>query len=184
MNKFNKILLHLLIAGVCVLAIPCAGMASEVRVQVDWKYQNVPAEVKLYEVAEGQKVRMWTTKTVQSLKDAPLGKEIAGGSLSVAKGSQKKFIMVAENKTDRPIYFFAAPHGVEPVQNALGFKFKCLCINYAYEIGSGEVWYRVVLLKVSRDYQGDAMTITHTLVGIDSQRFSKFSLKKTRRPGF
>ena len=136
--------------------------------------------MKIYEVAERQKPRMWETHTFKSLKDAPVGSVIDGASVTVPRGGKKKFILVAENKTEQPIYFFAAPHGVEPVENALGFKFKCLCINHAYEIGPGEVWYRVVLLKVSPDFYGESLTLTHNLVGIDLKRFSKFSLRKPR----
>ena len=141
--------------------------------------------MKIYEVAEGKKPRMWETRTVKSLKDVPVGSAIEAATVSVSKGSQKKFILVAKNETDQPIYFFAAPHGVEPVENALGFKFKCLCINHAYEIRPGEVWYRVVILNVSRDFYGNRMTVTHQLVGIDQKRFSRFSIvRKPRRPGF
>ncbi len=68
-------------------------------------------------------------------------------------------------------------------EKGLGFKFKCLCINHAYEIGPGEVWYRVVLLKVSPNFEGDSLILTHHLVGLDPKRFSRFSIKK-RRPGF
>lgn len=168
-----------------ILCVPSAVIAEEVRVQVDWKYKNFPAEMKIYEVAEGKKPRMWETRTVKSLKDVPVGSAIEAATVSVSKGSQKKFILVAKNKTDQPIYFFAAPHGVEPVENALGFKFKCLCINHAYEIRPGEVWYRVVILNVSRDFYGNRMTVTHQLVGIDQKRFNRFSIvRKPRRPGF
>ncbi len=174
-----------LIVLVMLLCVPSVVIAEEVRARVDWKYKNFPAQMKIYEVAGGQKPRMWETHTVGSLKEAPVGSEIKDATVTVSKGSQNKFILVAENKTNKPIYFFAAPHGVEPVENALGFKFKCLCINYAYEIGPGEVWYRVVILNVSRDFYGDSMTLTHQLVGIDQKRFSKFSLvRKKRRPGF
>lgn len=181
----GKMSTKLLAVFVVLLCVPSVVGADEVRAQIKWKYKNFPAEMKTYEVAEGQKPRMWTTKTVTSIKDAPVGSQISGSSLILDKGSQKRFILVAHNTTDKPIYFFAAPHGVEPVENALGFKFKCLCINFAYEIGPGEVWYRVVILKVSPDFYGDAMTLTHNLVGIDQKRFSKFSLvRNKRRPGF
>ncbi|MCZ6514013.1 MAG: hypothetical protein O6857_08815 [Nitrospinae bacterium] len=50
--------------------------------------------------------------------------------------------------------------------------------------GPGEVWYRVVLLKVSPNFYGASLTLTHNLVGIDPKRFHKFSLQKKRRAGF
>ena len=78
------------------------------------------------------------------------------------------------------MYFFAAPHVVEPAEYSLGFKFKCLCINHAFSIGPKETWYRVVELRVSKDVVGDNLNITHTIVGIDKDKMKQFEIKKAK----
>ncbi len=106
---------------------------------------------------------------------APIGAPVQGASFELMPGQRKRLAMVVQNTTDHPLYFFGAPHRVQPEEAALGFKFKCLCVNRAYTIGPKETWYRILELRLGQNFVGNELTLTHTLVGIDKKRASSFS---------
>lgn len=150
-----------------------AGASDTVRVRIDWVYKDLSSRIEMYEV-KGH-ARLWDTRSVKNLDMAPVAGKIESPVLTLGLGSSKRFVLVMRNETNKPIYFFAAPHHVQPVEYSLGFKFKCLCINHAFTVGSGETWYRVVELRVSDGIVGDMLTITHALIGIDQNRADAFS---------
>ena len=163
--------------------LPNVSVASEVvEVKILWNTNNFTPRINLYEVPKDKHVRLWETKSVKAFSDVPAGKRIADSRIIVSKGSNKKFIVVAQNKSNKPVYFFAAPHIATPFENTLGFKFRCLCINHAFSIGPKEIWYRVVQFKISENMVGDKLTILHSLVGIDKERMEKFKVKRSLIP--
>lgn len=155
-----------------LLAVP-AWADQPVKVNIAWRYQNFLLTAAIYEV-KGQP-HLWETKSVATLAAAPVTEPIAGSSFELAAGHKKRFALVVQNTGDKPLYFFAAPHTVQPEERALGFKFKCLCINRAYTIAPHETWYRIVEFRLSEDFSGPELTITHTLIGIDEKRAASFS---------
>lgn len=159
-----------------VLLLPVQAAASPVTVDIRWEYRNFPARVELFEL-DGHR-QLWETKSVKSVAEAPLGVPIAGSALSMQPGQRKRFVLAIRNESAEPLYFFASPHVVSPVEHSLGFKFRCLCINHAFSIGAGEVWYRVVEFNLSRGYVGERLTITHTIIGIDRERAEAFALDR------
>lgn len=144
-----------------------------VKIHVTWKYKGFPASVSLYEL-KGKPV-LWETQSVASLASAPVAQPIADSVLTLTPGQRKRFVLVVQNPGVQPLFFFAAPHTVHPEEDTLGFKFKCLCINHAYTINPKETWYRVVEFRLSRDFVGNELTISHTIIGIDSQRAHSFA---------
>lgn len=147
--------------------------AESASVSVNWAYKDFSAKVELYEV-KGQS-RLWETKSVKSLNQAPVAERMESQDFRLNPGDSKRFALVVRNDTDRPLYFFAAPHQVHPVEHSLGFKFKCLCVNHAFVVGPREIWYRVVELRLSEAFVGPELTITHTILGIDEPRARAFS---------
>lgn len=165
-----------------LFALTLAGMATTTSAEpltakIDWQYQNIASGMHIHELKPGSKAALWQTATVKDAAQLPVGKEIGDGELHFEKGSAKRFVLVYQNTSDKPVYFFATPHHAEPAEYSLGFKFKCLCIDHAYSVAPHETWYRVVELRTSRDMAGNAISLTHTLVGIDQARMEKFSLK-------
>lgn len=117
---------------------------------------------------------LWLTNSVANLVAAPVGEKIETSSFELTPGQRKRFVLIVKNPTDKPKHFFAAPHTVHPEEESLGFKFKCLCINHAYTINAKEIWYRVVDFRLSQKFVGKELTITHTIIGIDSKRAASF----------
>jgi len=158
------------------ITLPLSAAASPpVRVDIRWEYLNFGAAVDIFEI-EGRQ-QLWKTESVKEMKDTPVAGPIEGASFTLAPGGKKRFALVVRNETAEPLYFFAAPHVVDPVEHSLGFKFKCLCIDHAYTVGPGEIWYRIVEFRLSQDHVGDALTVTHSVIGIDKTRAESFALK-------
>jgi hypothetical protein len=155
-------------------ALACPAWAEpNVKINVKWLYKDFSSPVNIYE-AKGRPI-LWQTGSVASLAKAPVGEQIAASSFEMLPGQKKRFVLIAQNSTDKPQYFFAAPHTVHPEEESLGFKFKCLCINHAYTINPKETWYRVVEFRLSPQFVGKELTITHTIIGIDAKRAASFS---------
>ncbi|MFO1518282.1 MAG: hypothetical protein U1F57_01245 [bacterium] len=153
------------------LGTPAAFSAGgPVSVKIAWDYKDVPAPMKIYELSTTKHAELWDTGTGGKLEDLPVSKEIADSNLSLSPGSKKMFVLVLKNTTAQPLYFFAAPHVVNPPELSLGFKFKCLCINHVYQVAPGQYWYRVVELNMDPSYVGNAVEIKHTLIKVDEAR--------------
>ncbi len=160
-------------AALLALALPCAALADPVTVTVAWDYRNFAEPVELFE--PGDDARLWSMRSVAKLDDAPVAGPMAGSSFALEPGGRKRFVLVVRNPTGAPLYFFAAPHAIDPVEDALGFKFKCLCVDHAYAVGPGEIWYRVVEFRLDPAFAGHALTATHSIIGIDRARAEAFS---------
>ncbi len=171
----------LVLAAVLFILPLSAAAADPVTIDIRWEYRSFGAAVEIYE-AEGRP-RLWETMSVKTPEDAPVAGRIEGSSFTLAPGRKKRFVLVVRNETAAPLYFFAAPHVVDPVEHSLGFKFKCLCINHAFSVGPGEVWYRVVEFRLSNDFVGRELTVTHSIIGIDKKRAESFS-KQPSLPDF
>lgn len=169
----KRIFSALLLAGISNLTLA----APAVKVNIEWNYKDFTDPVIIHEV-KGQPP-LWHTDSVTNLATAPISEPIAGSSFLLEPGQKKRFALVVKNTTDKPLYFFAAPHMAHPEEASLGFKFKCLCINHAYTIGPKETWYRIVEFRMSPNFVGDELTITHTVIGIDKKRAASFSNEPT-----
>lgn len=163
-----------------LLALPVeatAATAPAVKVSVSWEYLGFGAAVEIFEVRG--RPRLWETRSVKAIEDAPVAGGIEAAAITLAPGGKKRFALVVRNDSAEPLYFFAAPHAVDPVEHSLGFKFKCLCINHAFSVGAGEIWYRVVELRLSKDFVGNELTVTLSIIGIDRARAELFSKRPT-----
>ena len=146
--------------------------AAPVTVNIRWEYKNFPSKIGIYEIS-GYPVT-WEMKSVPALSQSPASKLIEGSTFTMSPGDVKRFALVTENKSAAPLFFFAAPHTAHPAENALGFTFTCLCTGNAYRVGAGESWYRVVELRLAKEYVGSNLTLTHTIVGVDQKRAAAF----------
>jgi len=149
---------------------------GKIRINLAWQHHGLDAQMKTHALPPGSRAKLWDMGTGASEGELPVGEEIVDGVLEVSPGSVTRFVLLMQNSTDAPLFFFAAPHHVNPVQLSLGFKFKCLCINHAFEIPAGHKWYRVVELRMDEGFVGNEITIEHALIGLDEARKKEFEL--------
>lgn len=145
-----------------------------IKVNIEWGYFDLNLQMKAYEIKSQIPYEVWDTQSVDSIKSSPASIEIPDSSFIVQSGRYKEFLIGMENTLATPIYFFAAPHVVQPPQYSLGFKFKCLCINHAFTIPPGKFWYRIVRLNIDKDFRGDEFVLKHDLIGISEERMRDF----------
>ncbi|MDH4128890.1 MAG: hypothetical protein OEV44_09070 [Spirochaetota bacterium] len=151
---------------------------NSVKIKIAWTYKDFPKNVKMeiYEPSPNRTIRLWDTTSEKDPNNIPISSIIKNSTLQMIPGGLKRFILVLKNKTSKPIYFFASPHHIDPPEHSLGFKFKCLCIDHTFEVKPGETWYRVVQLKLSSNFVGKSINITHTLVTVSDEVMEKFKL--------
>lgn len=176
MNKFFAISTVFLIASTALgqtpTTSPVASLSTQgesVTVKLFFKYFGLPNEMKVFQLKPEDKKKLWDTEVVKTEGELPVGSEIKGDTLVLKTGQNKKFVLVFKNTTDKTLAFFAAPHEMKPESNALGYKFKCLCINRTYEVEPGSYWYRVVELRISPQVSGDYLEITHSLFRVTAK---------------
>ena len=164
------------------LAGPAAAGAATIRIL--WDYQDLPKEavMQVYEPGAQRPLTLWETGTEKRRDRLPVAGEIKDGTLTLSPGSKKKVVLVLENKTPSPLYFFAAPHVVTPASSSLGFKFKCLCINHVFSVMPGQVWYRVVELRVSPNFDGKDLDVRHVLIGASEETMKAFNSSSRTGP--
>ena len=146
---------------------------DKVKVHISWNYRAIPLEMELYEPASQRPLKYWDTGIVNSAEKLPVSEKISGSEFYLKPGAKKLFVLALRNNTDKPVYFFAAPHSVKPEEYGFGFKFKCLCINKAFMVNPGEYWYRAVELKLAEEFKGENIEINHTLIGITENRMKE-----------
>jgi len=163
----------MLVVALITMGMAPVQAASPAKITINWEYKNFAEKVELFE-AKGYP-RLWETKSVKTVAELPIAGRLEAASFTLDPGARKRFVLVMRNDGNKPLYFFAAPHQTHPVEHSLGFKFKCLCVNHAFTVGPKEVWYRVVELQLAEGFVGDALTVTHTIIGIDAARAKEFS---------
>ncbi|TGN19986.1 LIC11469 family lipoprotein adhesin Lsa20 [Leptospira idonii] len=148
--------------------------SNVVEIQIKWEYSQIPLRMDIREPSGSQSLTLWATGTVAKGRPAPFSVSIPDSKIFLKPGSKKQFLLVMENPSDKAVHFFAAPHHAHPVEHSFGFKFKCLCVNHAFSIPAGETWYRVVEIRLSPDFLGDKLILTHNLIGITKERVAEF----------
>lgn len=157
--------------------------ADQVKVHLAFEPVEFKGEMEIFEVKPRTHTALWQTETEKDEDKIPIGERIEKNTFEMRPGSTKRMVLVMRNPTKETKYFFAAPHVVDPPVYSLGFKFKCLCINHAFSIPPGEIWYRVVELRMDKDFVGDAFEIKHSLIGLDAARAKEFELKAKKTKG-
>jgi hypothetical protein len=159
-----------------LLAVPAIAAPERrppAELKISWDYGGVPEGMKLYELKAGDWA-VWTTSVAAPGDETPLLREIPDATVRLMPGERRRVALYYRNATDRPVRFFAAPHSVSPARSALGFKFLCLCTNRVYTVAPGEIWYRVVELRLARDFAGKRLEIVHQLLAADEESAAEF----------
>jgi len=157
-----------------------ASAAELMKISLKWEYKDFAPQITIHE-PKGT-APLWSMGNVKDESDAPIGALIKGDTILMAKGSTRKLVLAVRNDTGEPIFFFAAPHFMSPPEGALGFKFKCLCVNHAFKIDPGKTWFRVVELRASEHVMGNELAVTHAIVGLERSRAEDFILGKRAEP--
>lgn len=164
------------LAILATLGFPLLARENEqtLKITISWKYEGMPPGIKIYEVRSDTETGLWDTDNVEKFTQTPAGKELKNGEFLLKPGSKKEFVLVYHNTSSEAIHFFAAPHHMNPEKNALGYKFKCLCVNHIFTAEPGQYWYRVVDLRSLATIEGETLEISHTLVRVSDEKLKEY----------
>lgn len=189
MRRRMTITIAIILLPLCLLMLPFLdihpvfAIPQNINADIKWSYQKVDGVMKIYEPTAARPLTLWEMGNGKALADLPVSKEIASSRVQIPIGGKKQFVLVMKNDSAKTTYFFAAPHHMDPPEFSLGFKFKCLCVNHVFKIPPGEFWYRVVELHLDENYGGgEAITITHNLIGVAADRMQEEDSKPTGGP--
>ncbi len=157
-----------------------SGKKGGVPVRIEWIYKGLPGKMEIYELAAQRPVPLWDTNTAADLASAPISSPIQNSKLVLSAGETRKFALVYKNETKEKLYFFAAPHSVNPAEFGFGFKFKCLCVNHLFQVEPGSIWYRIVEIRTMPSWASEEFSITHTLVRVDPAQAKEWETSGTR----
>lgn len=159
------------------LQVPLSGPATgndatarfpkEVVVTIEAKRSNFPLDVKLYEVHPSELEKIFLSRNVKDVKTyIPTLAEVKDNKLVFLGPSSKALAYVIENKSDKPMYFFVAPHGIAPAADGLGVKWKCLCLGEVFRIRPRHTWVRVTELRLLSQNRASKLAVAHEFVGV------------------
>ena len=168
--KSSESIITSLLGSLLLVLLPRASWGAEIS--IGWTYKNFPVQIKIHEAK--QTLQIWKFENVSNLEKAGVFAEIKDSKINLEPNRRKKFALVAYNPTDKPLYFFAAPHSTHPAEHSLGFKFQCLCINHVFVVQPKQYWYRIVEIRMSPNFSNKALDITHEIIGTDKDNANKF----------
>lgn len=149
--------------------LPVAGAGDDSRapavVTLAWEHRGIPEGMKVHEPGPGAAdLELWHTASAKRFEGIPAGAELAGGKVSLRPGESRRLLLVYHNPGKTAVKFFASPHHVHPDESSLGFEFACLCMNHVYTVPPGGWWWRVVELKLEKDFAAAALEVKHVLL--------------------
>lgn len=143
---------------------------ATVEVSFQWNYKNFPLRIRAFEISDPMNLDINRNFTVPNLQASPLTSELR--TVSVRKGGFRNFALVVQNDTDRDIYFYAAPHDMNPSTLSLGTRFRCLCYNHVYRAPAKMTWYRTVQLRAEKETDGTKLKIDHSVIGVSEKELA------------
>jgi len=147
---------------------------SEIKIKIGWTYEKSPGKMEIYEYNPASNLQLWETGEKKNLRDLPVKKKITDSQFDSAPGDNKKFVLVMKNESSEKKYFFAAPHIVEPGDHALGYKFKCLCVNIVFHVSPEMYWYRIVEIRISPRVKQGTVEFIHQIIGLNEKEANEY----------
>lgn len=152
-----------------------AAAPTQVTVELNWKYHNFPFKMKVFELAPSANESLFATRNDDDYRrHYPILRELPtnenGHVLNTTSGRNIPLLLVFENPTDEPVYFYAAPHSVYPAELSLGMKFFCLCTGKAYRSAPHSSWTRVINLRLSGENRSSFYRLAHDIFRADRKK--------------
>lgn len=168
MNNFLRVSI------LAVFFLSSAAKATPItQFKLIWSYDKLPLDVRIAEAPLSMESHVSDHGIVTPLSVLPIQKLLPDGVVKLAKTERAVLYLFVKNLGKKKLRFSVAPHSTEPGVSALGFSFNCLCNGHIYEVGPGEVWYRVMLLKGSKELAEESVTLKHVIFEVGSKAAQK-----------
>ncbi len=142
-----------------------AASAKSMRVTVAFQTEKTDLVFKIF------KLPIEKIPDVRETKVTPLSESLSkmvlvSDGFKMDKGGTQPFLMVAENPTAQPKYFFAVFPTIAPEQASLGFGMECLCNNHLFEVPPHSRWTRVGSVTLMQYARGNSVRSNLKIVGM------------------
>ncbi len=134
-----------------------------VTYKLKWSYGKLPIEIKTVRGPLTEQNRIGENGRYNSELKLPILQSLKNDSISLGDNEKAVLYLLVKNTGSKKLRFSVAPHSTEPGASALGFYFNCLCNGHIYEVGPNEVWYRVMVLKTSKQGKDSIVTLDHEI---------------------
>lgn len=147
-------------------------IADAIDIKLDFTYSNFTLPVRVFEFNSPDcPTGRW--QILRNRKLLPFGSEISSKPVKIRKGSQKCIAYSVENKSDKDIYFYVAPHETIPSENSLGNKLFCICNGRVYRVPPNSTWIRVGQLNIEKNSFGNELTFRHRIIGLTPEKLKQ-----------
>lgn len=138
------------------------------RTQFQFIFETLgtPFEIKVYEPQPQKELSFGLGIISKSMRDVPIMRQAQDKTLQVYHGERKNFILLIENKFDKPIIFYPSLHSWSAPKETIGVRYKGLHNSKMHRIEPGEIWYMAGQFYVDKRSPAKNLTITHKIIGL------------------
>ncbi len=134
-----------------------------VTYKLKWNYGKLPFEIKTLRGPLTEQYRVGENGRYNSDLKLPVIQGLKNDSISLGDEEKAVLYLLVKNTGPKKLKFSVAPHSTEPGASALGFYFNCLCNGHVYEVGPHDVWYRIMVLKTSKQGKDSIVSLDHEI---------------------
>lgn len=149
-----------IICSFVLLGAHSSFASTEATYNIKWSYKGLPIEIEMYDGPPSLVARASEAGEFKGRENVPVMNKLKDGKIKVPQGESRAIVLVIKNKSDSPLKFAVAPHGVEPVEASLGIKFNCLCNGHTFNIPPKTSWYRILELKTIKSVETPKKEVT------------------------
>jgi hypothetical protein len=174
-NNQSKAISNVAVAG--SVNSPQQRPTKGLKVQFTFDSVKTDLRLKLYRLPIERAPDAGETQVVP--RSAPIDAQypIIDG-IFVRKGGIQPFLMVVDNPSNEPKYFFATTHTVTPEEAGVGFGLNCLCNNHYFEVPPQSRWERVGVIKLEQHAVGTQIRFVHKLIGLTKEQIVEKGLNR------
>ncbi len=152
-----------------------AATAKTMKIYFSFEPVKTSIKMKIYKLPIEKALDVGEI-TYSSLSESMPAYQSFDNGFVLKKGAVQAFLMVAENPTNEPIYFFGVSHTVVPEHAGVGFKLGCLCNNHIFDIPPKSRWMRVGSLTLEHHAHGNEVRYVHKIVGMTKETIKEKGL--------
>lgn len=160
----TKLLAILILTAFSAVINPSSSFAgSRTMFNVEWVTSGLPIKVHLYMLKNNHGLRDSQTGIVDEQIKSLMTLEIDSSKVPLWTSQEQPLLIVIENTSNKPVDFSVAPHHTVPMEEAMNFKFFCLCNGHVYNIPSKGMWYRHMKLKADATLSAKDIHLKHVI---------------------
>ena len=147
---------------------------TKVQITFEWKKKNFNLPTKVYELSDAMITRLREQHNTKDIRSDLLITQEVKNNISYIEGKDYKvYALAVTNNTNKPKWFYATPHSIEPITEGIGSKFICLCRGNIYRVKPQHTWYIVMMVRLYPANRSSWFKFSHNLIGVNESKVPK-----------